>query len=71
MSININQCELCNEIDDEKFFKECKTCPRSFCLSCIDIEKRLKSPLLSKENICIWCRITQPNKFSQKLRFNN
>ena len=69
--MSINQCVLCNEIDDERFFLECKTCPRSFCMACIDAEQKLKSPLLSKQNLCIWCRITQSNKSSQKIRFNN
>ncbi len=54
---SLSQCILCNDIDDESYFIDCQTCPRSFCILCINAEKKLKSPIMTHDKKCIWCRI--------------
>lgn len=52
-------CYLCDE--NEKEYTQCNNCHKVFCKICLDIEKKLKSPILNKNNICIFCRIKNYN----------
>ncbi len=49
-------CCLCHSIDAPEN-RICKLCNRVFCFECIEIEKLQKLYLLSKNNVCIFCRI--------------
>lgn len=48
-------CCLCNE--EELEYIQCLKCSRKFCSICVEIEKKLKSPIISNKRICIFCRI--------------
>jgi len=48
-------CFLCEETEND--YTRCIKCEKVFCKTCLDVEKQLKSPLLSKNDICIFCRI--------------
>ena len=50
-------CCLCNMIETiEK--RVCYRCNRYFCIECIEIEKKQKIYLLTHNDICIFCRIS-------------
>lgn len=48
-------CYLCDE--EEKEYTLCNRCQKVYCKVCLDLEKELKSPILNRNNICIFCRI--------------
>ncbi len=42
-------CCVCDE--DEPIFTKCVRCDKIFCNICVEIEKRLKTPLLNKNSV--------------------
>lgn len=57
-------CCLCQSLD-ELNYKKCRYCNRVFCVECIEIENMQKLELLSKNNICVFCRIQNIKKCSE------
>ncbi len=60
-------CCLCNE--EEKFYTKCVSCSRVFCKTCVDLEQKLKSPIISNKRICIFCRIHKTKEMKPKILF--
>ena len=49
------QCCVCSSSEGE--FIQCEFCNKLFCIICIEVERKKKQYLLSRDGVCIYCRI--------------